>query len=37
MIKDTISKDTDESALNKFIALTLYFMLLGTQLLKIEL
>jgi len=37
MIKDTVSKDTDERAMNKSIALTLCFKLHGAQLIKIKL
>ena len=37
MIKDTISKDIDERAMNKSTALTLCFKLHGAQLVKIKL
>lgn len=37
MIKDTVSKDTDERTVNKSTVLTLCFKLHGAQLVKIEL
>jgi hypothetical protein len=37
MNKDTVSKDADERAMNKSIALTLCFKVTGAQLVKVKL